>query len=169
VIEAARHSRQLLEARARALAVPEPREEAATTALVLLRAAGQLVAFRAAEVEGAGRVREFATVPGGPAWLSGVVQLRGKVLSLLDLNRVWSEQRRGVADLTSYVILTRGGLRVGVLAEELLGFQDLSSALTSYQGTDRPGVVEVGRLGDDPVLVLSAARLFEVLSFGGQS
>ncbi len=159
-------SEQILKRRAEVLAVTDGLTQVVVTELVVFRVGGQLAAFRASEVEGAGRVRELAPVPGGPAWLTGVVQSRGRVLSLVDLNRVWSAPRRGVADQTSYVVVASGPLRLGVLSEELLGFQEIETTLVPFEGTDRPGVIEVARLGADHVLVLTARRVFQALGLG---
>ena len=149
----------ILTERARTLAA-RPADEAAPRAqFVLVRRTGLLIGLRVAEVESAGRVRDITPVPGAPEWLRGATVHRGHVVSLLDLVALWGEGR-GVADLPSFVCLRLGERRLGVLVEELLGFDETDASLESWQGTERAGVVAVTHRARERVYVISAERLF---------
>jgi len=148
----------ILTERARALSQRPADETTARAQFVLVRRTGLLIGLRVAEVESAGRVRDITPVPGAPEWLRGATVHRGHVVSLIDLVGLWGEARG--ADLPSFVCLRLGERRLGVLVEELLGFDETDASLESWQGIERAGVVAVTHRARERVLVISAERLF---------
>ena len=149
----------ILTERARALAQRPADETAPRAQFVLVRRTGILIGLRVAEVESAGRVREITAVPGAPEWLRGATVHRGHVVSLIDLVALWGEGR-GVADLPSFVCLRLGERRLGILVEELLGFDETDAKLEVWQGSERAGVVSVTHRLRERVYVVSAERLY---------
>ncbi len=149
----------ILTERARTLAQRPTDETAPRAQFVLVRRTGLLIGLRVAEVESAGRVREITAVPGAPEWLRGATVHRGHVVSLIDLVALWGEGR-GVADLPSFVCLRLGERRLGILVEELLGFDETDAKLELWQGNERAGVASVTQRGRERVYVISAERLF---------
>ena len=147
-----------LEKRARELARKEeaPREDHPFT---LFRRGGFLCAVPVEELAGAGTLRQLTPVPGGPAHIAGAVFHRGEVLSLLDLPVLWNVQLRGVADMQSYVVLTDGRARVGLLVEDLLGVRELADAPEPWRGEPHAGITEQARFGEETVLVLRVGAL----------
>jgi chemotaxis signal transduction protein len=152
-------SRELLEARARALADRIDQAPVAVASLTLFRLRGQLYGLRAEDVDGAGQLRDLSPVPGAPPWLLGATLHRGEVLSLLDLPAFWALPEQGIRDLPSFVVLAGGGRRLGLLVEQLLGNHELEGTLLPYEGPARPGLVELGRRGSEAVPIIGAAAL----------
>lgn len=151
----------VLERRARELA-QRPAQAASTGApLVLFRRANRLIGLDPAEVDGAGRLKAIAPVPGGPAWLSGAVQHQGTVLSLVDLQQFWGLQHTGVTDLPSFVVLSNGRAKVGLLAEELLGLEDTDGPVGPAAGERHAGLAGIARRRGQPVYAISARTFFE--------
>jgi hypothetical protein len=64
-----------------------------------------------------------------------------------------------VADFPTYVAIAAGGARIGLLVEELHGVREMQDTTARYEGVERVGLVEIARLGTEPVMVLSAKRL----------
>ena len=148
-----------LQTRARQLAERPPDETRARLALTVFRRAGSFFGFPVSEVEGAGRLRELSPIPGGASWMAGVIQHRGEVLTLVDLPTFWGNTVPGVADFPTYIVISNGTLRLGLLVEELYGVREMENKSVLYEGVERVGLVEVARLGAEPVMVLSAKRL----------
>jgi purine-binding chemotaxis protein CheW len=152
-------AREILEARARALAATQEAAPLAVASLTLFRLGGQLYAVRASDVDGAGQLRELSPVPGAPAWLLGATLYRGSIVSLVDLLALWGVPAAGVRDLPSFVVLAQGARRLGLLVDQLLGNLDVEGALLPYEGPEHAGLVELARHGGEPVPVLTAASL----------
>lgn len=154
------NAREVLVERARALAARSG-EVVIQTSLVLFARGGELYGLRTGEVTGSGRLRSLSPAPGAPPWLAGVILHQGEILSLIDLPPFWNVDPRGVVDLRTFVVLTNGVRRVGVLIEELLGLREVDQAPIEYQGTERAGLADITRHEGQPVFVLSAGSLFE--------
>lgn len=150
----------LLRKRAKELARAEEEVLVQRWPLTLFRRGGLLVGIRVAEVHGAGTLRLLSPVPGAPAYVSGTVFHRGEVLTLIDLPAFWEMELRGIADLPTYVVVSDGPSRIGVLVEDLLGVHDLEVPPSPWKGAQRAGITEVSRRGDEAVMVLSAPSLF---------
>ncbi len=151
----------ILQERARQLAERPAAQEHGKLALTMFLRSGQVYGVRTVEVEGAGRLRELSAAPGAPSWMVGAIQHRGAVLSLIDLPAFWGMETSGVADLPTYVVISDGRSRVGLLVEELRGVHDVEMATSAYQGLERSGLTEIARQGGTPILVLSSARLLQ--------
>ncbi len=152
---------QVLQERAKALAErPAPEAHGKLPLTMFLRGA-QVYGIRTAEVEGAGRLRELSAAPGAPSWMVGAIQHRGVVLSLIDLPAFWGMETTGVADLPTYVVVSDGRAKVGILVEELRGVHDVEAATSPYQGVERSGLNEIARQNGAPILVVSASRLLQ--------
>jgi purine-binding chemotaxis protein CheW len=136
---------------------PEVTQERAS--MVLFIRGGQVYGVTLEEVEGAGKLREVSPIPDAAPWMFGALQYKGEVLTLIDLLTFWGTPVFGLADLPTFVTLTNGRQRVGVMVEELLGAQEVDGAATRYEGVERVGLLNVARLRGEPVLVLSARNL----------
>ncbi|HEY8206851.1 MAG TPA: chemotaxis protein CheW [Myxococcaceae bacterium] len=152
---------QILKERAVAAAHVEEQVAIATVPLSLFIRGKQVYGLRLGEVEGAGRLRQLSHVPGAPAWMVGAVQHRGSILTLVDLAPFWNVEIKGLADLPTFLVISDGSQRLGLLVEELLGVHEVDAAIQPYRGDERAGISEVAHLGNQAVLVLSAARLMQ--------
>jgi purine-binding chemotaxis protein CheW len=151
---------EVLKARAASLA-KKPDEALERLPLTVFIRGGQQYGLALHEVESAGRLKQLSLVPGAPPWMHGAIQHRGRVISLVDVAKLWNQSLAGVSDLPTYVVISSGGARMGVLVESLLGVHEMDGAPVVYQGAERVGVTHVARKGGIPVLLLSAARLLE--------
>ena len=152
--------RQILEERARALARLKG-ERVALESMVLFTRAGALFAVHASEVLGSGRLRTLSPAPGAPDWLRGAILHQGEVLTLVDLPAFWNADLPGVVDLRTYVVLSDGIQRVGLLVEELLGLRELDEAPHAPEGPTRVGIIQVTRHQGTLAEVLGARALFD--------
>lgn len=152
---------QILKERAEVAAHVEEQVAMATVSLSLFVRGAQTYGLRLTDVEGAGRLRQLSHVPGAPPWMMGAAQHRGAIITLLDLAPFWGLELKGLADLPTFVVVSDGAQKIGILVEELLGVHEVDAAIQPYRGDERAGVSEVARMGMEAVLVLSAARLLQ--------
>jgi purine-binding chemotaxis protein CheW len=66
-------------------------------------------------------LKTFTKVPCTPAYVTGVVNVRGQILSIVDIGRFFDLQRKGLTDLNKVIILHSPFLEFGILADEILG------------------------------------------------
>ena len=130
----------LLKARARSLAAL-PRSEAAEEYL-------EIIEFQLAsetygiELRHAGEVsllKELTPVPCTPAFVLGIINLHGRVLSVVDLKRFFDLPNNPLTDLNRVIVVRKDSMEVGILADTIHGvrripLRDLQPSLPTLTG-----------------------------------
>lgn len=128
--------RQILKTRAQELA-REP--EAAVPAGKTLEAvefdlASERHAFPLAQVSEVALLRELTPVPCTPAFVLGIINVRGVIRTVIDLKVFFDLPAAGITELNRIILIEHGGMQVGVLADAIRGVRripagDLQPAL----------------------------------------
>jgi purine-binding chemotaxis protein CheW len=160
---------ELLERRAAQLAeVPVREDEGGRVALVLIQLGRELYGLDVQHVSDLRPVEQITRVPRVPDWVAGVVNLRGRLLSVLDLQRFFGlpDAKRDEDDApagASYLLAVETpGIEVALLADDVLAVESLpANQVQEATGTVRGvrpeyvrGVAERGGDGDGPMLVV---------------
>ena len=118
---------EILRARAKALARPRATAEAPREAieLLLFTVAGETYGVEVAYVAEVAALKMLAALPGMPACVRGVVNLRGRVVAALDVRKLFDLAERGISDLGKLVVLGHSGSLVAVLCDAILGTRRL--------------------------------------------
>lgn len=71
-------------------------------------------------------LRELTPLPCTPSFVLGVVNIRGKILSVLDLRRFFDLPVSGLSDLNKVIILRNDTMEFGILADAILAARRIS-------------------------------------------
>jgi len=154
--------RALMDERARALArPPAPAEPADSLAVITFALATERYAIETRYVQEIVRLRDCTPVPGAPAFVRGVANLRGEVLCLVDLRRLVGLPSTDLNDRSRVVVLGVARADFGVLVDETfeiakLQSDDILSSSDSVVGSGREYVAGVTR---EALIVLDGAAL----------
>jgi purine-binding chemotaxis protein CheW len=158
-------AREILDARARALArVQQPELDAGEVLEVATFAlAAERYAVETRFVREVTRLVDCTRVPGTPTFLLGVTNLRGEILSVIDLRRFFDLPVVELSDQARVVVLGGERPEFGVLAEsahEVLSLRrdDLLEPPASVTGLGRESLRGVTR---DALIVLDGAALLQ--------
>lgn len=152
----------VLHARAVALAQRhEPPASVPTIELLEFRLARDRYAIETRHVSELLPLGDLTPVPCTPAFLAGVVNVRGRITAVIDLQKFFGLPSRGLVDLHHVILVREGELELGVLADAIVGAradarQDLQPALPTSAGV--PAEYVMGMTADR-VLVLDLARM----------
>jgi purine-binding chemotaxis protein CheW len=104
---------------------PQPVVEAGVPAGgVLLRLGASRYAVAMDDVAEVASIPGLTRVPGAPAWLAGVANWRGRMLPVLDLRPLLAADTVPLPSSARLVVLARGGIVAGVVAEAVPGVYD---------------------------------------------
>jgi purine-binding chemotaxis protein CheW len=110
---------------------------------------------------------QWSRVPRAPAFVQGVVNLRGRVVTVVELRTLLGLSGQSVDQ--KIVLLDRGRRDLGLLVTEVQGIESIERILPS-PGHPTSSVRGVARLNGNPVSVLDADRIDRTVSelFGGE-
>jgi purine-binding chemotaxis protein CheW len=69
--------------------------------------------------------KALTPVPCTPAFIAGVIHVRGRIVSVLNLHQFFGLPHQGLSNLNRVVIVQTSGLELGILADSILGERKL--------------------------------------------
>lgn len=165
------HVARVLRERAAALARPDvdPRRPDSLE-LLEFRLAAERYAVETRFVSEVQALRDLTPLPGTPAFVRGIVNLRGRILPVYDLKRFFSLPEQGLTDLHRIIVVNGHDFEIGLLADVVVGVRDLardalSPALPTMSAIaaaylkgvseERLVVLDLERLLTDPRIVVN--------------
>jgi len=85
--------------------------------------AGERYAIEARFVIETMPLRDLTPLPGLPIFILGIVNVRGRILSVMDIKKFFDLPESGLTDLHKLIVVRHGDLEVGMVADALLGIQ----------------------------------------------
>lgn len=123
-------TRQILKARAQALAQePAPREAAGEFLEILeFRLAYESYGIESSFVREVCPLGDFTPLPGTPPFVLGIINLRGEILSVIDIKKFFELPEKGLSDLNKVIIVHNRDMEFGILADAVIGVRSLRLA-----------------------------------------
>jgi purine-binding chemotaxis protein CheW len=155
--------------------MPDTTQRLDVAQYLTFRACGEVFALPILRVREIIEHRPITRVPGAVAWAAGVINLRGKVIPVVDLAVRFGLPPTAIGRRTCVVIVEAGvggaELVVGVMVESVCEVVELGHGeieLPPAFGTSLPAeyLSGLGRLEQGFVLVLDADRVFDAEAFG---
>ena len=115
--------RKILRKRAQALARQPDHGEGAGVVLECLEflLAYESYAIEIAWVAGTCPLKDITPLPGTPPFVAGIVNVRGRILSVIDLRQFFDLPATGLTDLNKVIIMQDGEMEFGILADGIVG------------------------------------------------
>ncbi|MBI3376702.1 MAG: chemotaxis protein CheW [Betaproteobacteria bacterium] len=115
--------KRILSERAQALARPMSQAEAAGESIevVAFVLASEHYAVESRYVREVHALENLTPLPCTPAFVLGIVNLRGEILPVIDLRKFFDLPEKGLTNLNRVIVLESADMRFGVLADALAG------------------------------------------------
>jgi len=152
----------ILEKRAKELALKTDESEfAETVEVVEFRLGDEKYGIECIHVREIYPLRDLTPVPGVPAFVLGIISIRGEIVSVIDLKKFFEMPDKGLTDLTRVIILKNDEMQFGILAEEVMGtisikLNDIQPDLPTLTGIRSEFLKGVSR---NHLVVLDALKL----------
>lgn len=104
---------------------------------------------------------ELTALPGIPAFILGIVNLRGRIVSVVDLRKLFDLPQRGLSDQDRVVVISDGQIELALLANVIVGIsaigpESVGEPLATFTGFRRELLKGMTR---ERVAILDGARL----------
>jgi purine-binding chemotaxis protein CheW len=108
-------------------------------------------------------LKDITLIPGAPAFLMGIFNLRGRIISIVNLKKFFHLKDRGITELNKVIIVKGEHTEFGIIADsisrnKLLSLSNLSPAPLTI---DKDGVDFISGVTSDGIILLNSS---EVLS-----
>lgn len=70
-------------------------------------------------------LKELTPIPCTPPFVLGIINVRGQILSVLDLKEFFNLPEKGLTDMNKVIILHSGKMEFGILADAILGVRSI--------------------------------------------
>jgi purine-binding chemotaxis protein CheW len=134
---------------------------------ILFELAGTTYALRSADIQQLEMVERVTPVPNAPAYVDGVVSVRGQVIPALNLRARFGFARKE-ADLRTRLVVVRAGERsVGLVVDSAREFAAISTEMiqpppAGVAGLSGEYLEGTAQIGDRLVLLLDVKQLIEM-------
>ncbi len=118
-------------------------------------------AIQFSEIREACCVKDIVPLPGAPAFVTGIANVRGRILSVIDLKKFFDLPGKGLGDMNRLIILGSGSVEFGILADALVGIRALNVDKLQAAPPTLTGIRQEYLLGVTPdgLIVLDAAKM----------
>jgi purine-binding chemotaxis protein CheW len=119
--------KRILKARAKALAREADKEALDQDYLEVVEflLAYETYGIESAYVREIYPLTEITPLPGTPLFVQGIVNIRGQILSVIDLKKFFELPEKGLSDLDKIIIVQDDNMEFGILADAVLGIRKL--------------------------------------------
>ena len=165
-------NRAVLKARARALAREAQTDQVPHLSLeiVLFRLASETYGIESGFVREVHHLKSFTPLPGTPPFVLGIVNVRGGIMSVVDLKKFFNLPEKGIGELNKVIVIRDQRMEFGILADAIVDVRAIALAeinpvpptvtgigaeyLKGVTG-DRVIIIDVQRiLADEKIIVL---------------
>ncbi|MBI2224293.1 MAG: purine-binding chemotaxis protein CheW [Betaproteobacteria bacterium] len=119
----AEEAKRILKARARALAREPAKDEVDDDYIEVVEfvLAYEQYAVETRHVREIHPLEHLTPLPCTPAFVLGIVNVRGEILSVIDLRKFFDLPEKGLTDLNKVIVLESGPMVFGILADAVIG------------------------------------------------
>ncbi len=107
--------------------------------IVEFEVAGERYGFPLTQVREVCLLKQLTPVPCTPGFVAGIINLRGEIVTVVDIRQFFELPARGITDLNRIIVIRSGGIQLGVLGDTICGARavstnDLQTSLPTLTG-----------------------------------
>lgn len=111
-------------------------------------------------------MQPITSLPEAPAYMKGIINLRGKIIPVIDIRLKFKKEPKEYDDRTCIIVIDLSDVTVGLIVDhvaEVLMIEDGNIAPPPDQkaGLQNRYLAGIGKVGNDVKLLLSCERLFK--------
>ena len=98
-------------------------------------------------------LKDLTSLPCTPDFILGIINVRGKIISVIDLKKFFNLPEKGITNLNRVIIVKHDGIELGILADEIAGSMQIS--LNKLQSK----ITTITEVQDDFIIGVTEDRL----------
>lgn len=108
-------------------------------------------------------LKEITSIPGTPAFVMGVINLRGRIISVINLKVLFNIKEKGLTELNKVIILKNESMEFGIIVDAILANKVLDSNTLKQPPLtlDSFGIECVEGVSNEGLILLNADNLLK--------
>lgn len=155
-------TREILKARAEVLARMQAETETeGLVEIVEFQLANEYYAIASCYIREVYPIKDYTPLPGTPPFVLGLINVRGQIVSVIDIRKFFDLPEKGIGDLNKVIIIHDDKMEFGVLADSIVGVRNIALNEIQPPPPTLTGIREEYLMGvtRERTVVLDAARL----------
>jgi purine-binding chemotaxis protein CheW len=106
-------------------------------------------------------LKDYTPLPGVPSFVLGLINVRGRILSVVDIRKFFALPAKGISDLNKVIIIGNETMEFGILADAILGVRAIAVSAIGPPLSMQTGIGEefVQGVTGERLVILHAARI----------
>ncbi len=101
--------------------------------------AGETYCINAQFVREVYPLKDYTSLPGVPSYILGIINVRGQILTIVNLKKLFNLPEKGLGELNKVIIIRDQKMEFGILADSITGFnglqcESIGELPTTFQG-----------------------------------
>ena len=71
---------------------------------------------------------ELTPLPCTPAFVFGLINVRGQILTVMDMKKFFDLPERGITNLNKVIVVRKDAMELGILADEIIGIRNIPAS-----------------------------------------
>jgi purine-binding chemotaxis protein CheW len=157
--------RSVLKARAKALAVEKKFEttQKERIDIVMFKLASETYGIENSYIREVYPLIDYTILPGTPPFVLGIVNVRGQIISIIDLKKLFNLPEKGLGELNKVIIIHNERMEFGILADIIQGSYSVSvyPIQTTLPNISGNGSEYLKGITNDHLIILDAKKILE--------
>jgi purine-binding chemotaxis protein CheW len=153
----------ILKTRAALMAREDEQKKKASSIVEIIRftLATETYGIESAYVREVYPLKEFTPLPGVPAFIFGIINVRGQIIAIVDLKKFFNLPERGIGELNRVIIIGSEQMEFGILADLVEGTQQVfdEEILAAPSTVTSIGANYLRGVTNDRLVILDASKL----------
>ena len=152
---------KILKERARILAETPKNLKYDTFELLKFTLGDETYAFETSEVREIYKVFEITSLPSEPGFLAGIINVRGEILSVINIKQFFNLEKTEESNIKNIIILQKDNKTLGILADDIMGVFNIpkDNIQSSLPTLDSSGDKYLKGITQDRIIILSAINI----------
>ena len=83
---------------------------------------------------------ELTPLPCTPDYIRGIINIRGQILTILDMKKFFDLPEKGITDLNRVIVVRHEDMTLGILADEIIGIRNIPGKGLNTPPPTIPGI-----------------------------
>ncbi|PKP34166.1 MAG: chemotaxis protein CheW [Bacteroidetes bacterium HGW-Bacteroidetes-17] len=134
-----------------------------TMEIIVFKLAAEYYAIETKFVREVYLLKDYTILPGIPAFILGVINVRGQIISVIDLKKFFGLPETGIGELNKVIIIQNDEMEFGILADNIQGTQliPLSAIQTNLSNISDIGSDYLKGVTNEHFIILDAKKMLE--------